>query len=156
MGFTSQGGDYRESSPKNFLQGGLSRLSMLDAPGTDVDTLPLPALLRHPSSPTKPKGDAIPRWKTLPPLHPPTPPLLQRPDPSKTTHCTAPLHPSSRLVQYALMIDAAPTARESTSTNSTTAVPHRVRVRSVQLITRRIVFIAGPPEEAAKSLMCGG
>lgn len=76
-------------------------------PGMDVDTLPLPAPPAPAPAPTKPKGGEEGTAADAAVGHPTS--FATDPDPLKTTHCTTPFRPSSRLVQYALMIDAGST-----------------------------------------------
>ncbi|KXN83371.1 putative guanosine-diphosphatase [Leucoagaricus sp. SymC.cos] len=75
------------------------------------------------------------------------------PDPSKTTHCTTPYSPNSRLVQYAMMIDAGSTgSRIHVYKFNNCGSSPEYEYEVFKMINPGLSHYAGKPEEAAKSL----
>jgi guanosine-diphosphatase len=76
-------------------------LAVTQRPHNEVDLEPLPPPPMPPVHTKQPLDDTTPKPR-------PTSPATD-PDPLKTVHCSSPHNPTSRLVQYALMIDAGST-----------------------------------------------
>ena len=124
---------------------------IIDPPGADVDTHPLPA----PPAPTKPSVQDEDIASSEPgSIHPTS--FATDPNPLKTTYCTSssPFKPSSApLVQYALMIDAGSTGSRIhiyKFNNCGPAPAYEYEVFKQRL--GGLSSFAGRPEDAARSL----
>ncbi|KAF8157837.1 nucleoside phosphatase family-domain-containing protein [Crassisporium funariophilum] len=102
-----------------------------------------------PAQDSKPQKDAHTKPVTV--HHPDS--YEADPDPTKTTHCTAPHSPNDRLVQYALMIDAGSTgSRIHVYKFNNCGASAEYEYEVFKMTQPGLSSFAGKPEEAAKSL----
>ncbi|KAE9398324.1 hypothetical protein BT96DRAFT_822138 [Gymnopus androsaceus JB14] len=114
----------------------------------EVDPVVIPSIPKPPPAPPAPPVDSKP---SSPSTHPTS--FEEDPDPSKTTHCTAPYAEHLPLVQYALMIDAGSTGSrihiyKFNNCGSSPSYEYEVFMQRQPGLSK----FAGNPRDAAESL----